>query len=342
MKSIREALAKARFDVAIGVAVEGLAQRQAVDVAHEVLGEHVALEVRHRAGLGAGQIGGVAEHEDVVEVAGLEGVLLGGDEVELVAHARTSDHRVAHVQGYGHQQIVLDLGAVIGHDLLAVGIDLHDGEFGHHLDVLLFEEVAKQPCGARLGKRAGQRRRIGDLDLVAQALLVEKPVGQEEELQRCNRALDGHLDDVEHDAAALPGAQMLVEGVGAVDGVEVEDRLAPLVLGQARGLLRHDARAGGDDQEVVGQNSPFLLEQHPVVVWLDHVDFGDDQLHAARHRVTAGPHHVVLAVDPERDKQEAGLVVVDLRLIHDRDLPFVEVELVRELVGDNRAGGAGA
>ena len=76
------------LDEAVGVPVEaglqGLAGEEPLDVADEGL----AFEVGDRAGLGGGDVGGVADDEDVRCRLGLQGVLVGGHEVELVAEAR--------------------------------------------------------------------------------------------------------------------------------------------------------------------------------------------------------------------------------------------------------------
>ena len=45
----------------------------------------LALEVGDRAGLRGGDVGGVADHEDVRRGLGLQRVLVGRDEVQLVA-----------------------------------------------------------------------------------------------------------------------------------------------------------------------------------------------------------------------------------------------------------------
>ncbi len=105
----QQALAEARLDEAVGVAVEGGQHLQAVDVAQEVVGEAVDGEVGHRAGLGGGQGGGVAQDEDVGVLRRQERVLVHRDVVELVAQAGARDHLVAHVERHGDQQVVLQL-----------------------------------------------------------------------------------------------------------------------------------------------------------------------------------------------------------------------------------------
>ena len=65
--------------------------------------------------------------------------------------------------------------------------------------------------GDRLGERALQRRHVGDLDPVAHAALGEERLGQEGELERRDRALDRHLDDVHDEPAAGQVAQLLAQ-----------------------------------------------------------------------------------------------------------------------------------
>ncbi len=126
-----------------------------------------------------------------------------------------------------------------------------DHEIGHHLDILLLEDVPEVFGGDRLGECARQRRGVGDLHPVAEPLLVEEPIGQHDELQRRDRALDRVLDHVDHHAPALPGAQVLGQSHCALNRVEIVDRRAPFMLLQARGFLRMGLRAGGDHQEIV-------------------------------------------------------------------------------------------
>jgi hypothetical protein len=73
-------LAGAAFDEAVGVAVEAGGQRLVVQVADDVAGKDVAFEMGDRAGLRGAHVGGVADDEDVL--AGLQGVLVDGDEAE--------------------------------------------------------------------------------------------------------------------------------------------------------------------------------------------------------------------------------------------------------------------
>ena len=57
-----------------------------------------------------------------------------------------------------------------------------------------------------------QRGHIGDFTPVAHALVGEERIREERELQRCNRTLDRHLDDmddIDDQAPALPRLGLL-------------------------------------------------------------------------------------------------------------------------------------
>jgi hypothetical protein len=71
-------------------------------------------------------------------------------------------------------------------------------EVADHADAALGQHAAEAADAHRLGERALERRRVDDLDLVAHAALGEERLGQEQELERRDRALDRHLGDVDH------------------------------------------------------------------------------------------------------------------------------------------------
>ena len=136
--------------------------------------------------------------------------------------------------------------------------------------------------GDRLGERARQRRGVDQLDPVAHPALPEVGVGEERELQRRDRALDRHVDDVHDQPAAVELGQRLGQGDRTVVGVEVEDALPPLPAVEHAGrLVRPRLDAGGDDQVVVRQPGP-VGQQHLVVVGGDPVDLAVDQVHPVR------------------------------------------------------------
>jgi hypothetical protein len=114
------------------------------------------------------------------------------------------------------------------------------------------------------------------------------------------------------------------------------------VLGQAGHLFEPRLRAGCYHQVVVVQIAVILGDQDAVLGRLDHLDRGHDHFHAGRDEVTTRLDDIIAGIDAERDEQVARLVVVDLRLIDDRDLPLSGVELATEFVNNHRAGCAGA
>ncbi len=123
-----------------------------------------------------------------------------------------------------------------------------------------------RPAAMGLVKRSGQRCRQCQFDAVPHALLVEVVVGQEEEFQRRDRALDGHFGHVEDQTPTLPCAQKAVKSNGAVNRVEIEDALAPFMLFQSRRLFGNRARSGGNDEIVVIEVTIVLLDANPIVV----------------------------------------------------------------------------
>ncbi len=79
-----DGLAFAGLDEAVGVAIEVGEQLASLDVTQHVSNQHFPLNVRNRAGLADGKVGGVAGHEDVLDGLELQGVLVGGDEARGV------------------------------------------------------------------------------------------------------------------------------------------------------------------------------------------------------------------------------------------------------------------
>ena len=108
-------LAEAALDEAVGVPVEARVGLLAVQAAHDVVGENLALEVRDRAGLGRRDRGRVADHEHVRTRGGDQRVRVGGHEVERVAEpGGAADPRGAAVCGHDHREVEGDLAAVVG------------------------------------------------------------------------------------------------------------------------------------------------------------------------------------------------------------------------------------
>ena len=106
-------LVEAGLDEAVGVTVEGGVQRLAGQEPLDVLDEDLAFEVGDRPGLRGGQVGGVADGEDVRRGLGLQRVRVGHDEVEGVAQAGgVGDVGRAAVHGDDDGEIEGDLAPV--------------------------------------------------------------------------------------------------------------------------------------------------------------------------------------------------------------------------------------
>jgi len=165
-------------------------------VSHEVVGEHLHGEVRHRPGLGGGDVAGVTDGENALVLDRHQGVPVYRYVVEFVAEARAGDEVGTHVQRYGHQQVERDLPPVVGHQRLGVVVDALHEEVRLHADVPVLEHVP-QPGGAdRLGEGARQRGGVHDLGPVPDPPPPQVRLDQEGEFQRRHRALDGHVGDV--------------------------------------------------------------------------------------------------------------------------------------------------
>ena len=143
----QQRLVEAGLDEAVGVAVVAGVELLAGEVAGDVLGQHLGLEVRDRAGLRGRQVGRVAEREDVRLRRRLQRALVGGDEAERVAEpGRALDVGGAAVQRDRDEQVEVELAAVVGGELAADAVDLAGVELGHELDLLLGEQARR---GAR-------------------------------------------------------------------------------------------------------------------------------------------------------------------------------------------------
>jgi hypothetical protein len=102
-----------------------------------------------------------------------------------------------------HEQIELELAAVVRDQLSSDAVDLPGVELRYQLDALLLEQPSKALGGDRLRERAVERRREHELDLLAKSALSEVPVGEECELERRDRTLDRHVDEVHDDPPAV-------------------------------------------------------------------------------------------------------------------------------------------
>jgi len=184
--------------------VEGRIQWLSGQEAADVVRERLPREVRHRTGLGRRQPGRVADREHLGMLGVLEGALVDRDEAQFVAEARGAfDVLGAAVQRHDHRQVEGHLAFVVRHQPAALAVDLAERELGDQLDALGRQQPAQRLGGDRLGEGAVQRGDARQLDLVADTAPLEVPVGEEGELQWCDRALDGQVGHVHHDAPAL-------------------------------------------------------------------------------------------------------------------------------------------
>ena len=200
-------------------------------------------------------------------------MLVGADEAELVAKAGGAVHigRAA-VEGDHHGEVELEFAAVEGDEPTSGAVDLAGVELGYQLDVLLGQEPAELGRRHRLGEGAVERRDVDQIDAIADPTFAEVPVGEEAELQRCDRALDRQVDHVDHQPAAVEGGQRRFQPHRAVEVVEGVDPVAPARTGQSFGLLRHEPGAGRDHEDVVAEHGA-VGQVHPVAVDVDALDF---------------------------------------------------------------------
>ena len=112
----------------------------------DVVDEGLALEVGDRAGLGGGDVGGVADHEDVRRRLGLQRVLVGRDEVR--ARRRDPGERPTYVgaavQRDDDGEVERHLAPVVADEPAAGAVDLAGVELGDQLDALLGEHPAER------------------------------------------------------------------------------------------------------------------------------------------------------------------------------------------------------
>ena len=172
------------------------------------------------------------------------------------------------------------------------------------------------------------------------AVLAQIPVGEEAELERRDRALDRHVDEVHDEPAAVEVLERRGQRGRALEAVEREDRLVPARAGHALGLLREQAGAGGDDEDVVVEHRA-VGEVDGTIAGLDPVDLGADEPDALVQLGAARPDDGVRVGKPERDEEQPGLVDVAVVLVDDGDRGVIAEEPA-EPVGDERPAGAPA
>ena len=202
----------------------------------------------------------------------------------------------------------------------------------------LVEHAAQVLRGHRLGERSLERGHVLHLHAVAQTTFGEEGVREEGELERCHRALDGHLGDVDDQASTGPVRQLRRESLGSVEGVELVD-VAAQGVGHPGRLLGPWRRSGRDDELVVAQGTT-AIEDHSALGRQHPLDLGVDEPNSFGDEPAPGLADLVGPVDPERDEQESRLVVVRGALIDDRDRPLLGGQASAELVRRHRSRGA--
>ena len=334
-------LARPAFYEAVGVPVERRVQRLAREVPGDVPRDDLALEVGHRACLGRGNVGGVADHEHVRPRLGLQGPLVREHEAELVAKAgRAFDIGLAAVQRDHDRQVERDLTAVVGDELPARAVYLAGVELRDDADAHVLEQPAELTVAHGLGERPVERRDVGQVDLVPDAALVEIRVGEEAELQRGDRALDRHVHHRNGPPAAIELGQRAPQRRRAVKRVEGEDPLHPARAGEAVGLLREQPGAGRDHQHVVWDGRP-VGQQDLVPVQVDAVHSGLPEGDTRTELAVPRPDQAAGLGLPERHEQQARLVDVLVIGIDDDDLGGAAKHAAQP-VGDQRPAGAAA
>ena len=117
-------------------------------------------------------------------------------------------------------------------------------------------------------------------DTAADPALAQVPVGEEGELERRDRALDRHVDQVHDEPAAVEALERTAERLGSLRCKEGERPLVPARAGEALGLLRLQMHTGGDHEHVVRKHRA-VVDQHFVALRPDGLDLvlvGDDAL----------------------------------------------------------------
>ena len=240
----------------------------------------------------------------------------------------------AEIGGNGHQQIVGNLFAAVGLDDLFLRVHLGQLEIGGHLDILFFADIAQDFRGHRFGEGRGERRHQLNLYFVPDAVDAEKPVRHEGELQGGHRALEGQFGDVDHHPAFFEVLNLLPEGQGPPQSVEIVDVLTPAV-DQAFHFFGDDAAAGGDHQQVVGKGLPLGLDFF--LVRVDPQDLIQHQVDPGRDELGLGFDAVFLGVDAEGDEEPPRLVVMLPVFVDDGDFPLGLGQSLAHLGGDDGA-----
>ena len=316
----QQRLVKARLDEAVRMTVVEAGQFVACEESLDVLRHCLSLEVGDRARLRGRYVGGVADREDVRRGLGLKCVAIGRHEPERIAQAlRAGDVLGAAVHGDRDQQVVGDLALVPAVQPPCSGVDAACREFGLDPDAALGQQRAR--CAEATGFVKAPSSGVTNVSSTSsrRPRCAQLPVGEEAELQRGHRALDRHVDHVDHETAPVEAIQGAPQGGCALKRVEGVDRATPLGSLQALGLLRRKRRAGGDHQHVV-LDILAVNEMDGVLGEIDVLDLGETEVDAAAKLGVARPDDLAGLREPEWNEQQAGLVDVAVVAVDDRDL----------------------
>src|SRR5215207_3850179 len=172
-------------------------------------------------------------------------------------------------------------------------------------------------------------------DTAADPALAQVPVGEEGELERRDRALDRHVDQVHDQPPAIEALERTAKRVGALGAVEGEDALVPAWTREPLGLLRLQPHAGRDDEYVVREHGP-VVEQHLVALDPDGLDLVLVEDDAVAELPAPRPDDLLDLGEPEGHEQQAGLIHMPVVAVDDVDLRLVLVEAAPQPVGGHR------
>ena len=176
---------------------------------------------------------------------------------------------------------------------------------------------------------------VGDLGLVEHAFAGEEIAQHEGNLQRRDRAFMRNID-VDDDLTALEVRQRVTHLAGAIEIIE------PMgALGHTGDIVRPDARAGGDDQEVVVVGLAGLRRDR-LFVSVDVRGRIDHEADPAVEHFALVAEQLRLAHAPERDVEQAGLIHVGIGSPQHRQRDAARRQFFAQLpaqsVGDDGAG----
>lgn len=190
------------------------------------------------------------------------------------------------MEGHDHGEVERHLSVVVGDQPPASAVDGARVELRDEADTLLAEQAAERARGHRLGEGTVERRHVGELDVLADATVAEVGVGEEAELERRHRALDGPRS------------------------------------GETLGLLGGEEGATGGDEHVVAQDAA-VIEVHLSILDGDVVDGRSAELDPASQLGPTGAHQPIGSLRPERHEQQTRLVDVTIVLIDDDQFELV-------------------